>query len=576
MENWGAILSKESNAKFDYYVGGGDSTAQIYYVNTHEISHQWIGNLVTPKSWNDLWLSEGLAVQLTDNFLEQKFPALRLGLQQYSIKEGLRTAEIAKQSQSLQSNKAASYSEDNDIAAILYGKGGAVFSMMEQALGRDKWRDVLRSYIAQNKGKSVSTDDLISAVRALKDEKAARTLTDFAKQPGFPLISIDKAICQDGKTLLSLSQRPYPGATASANPAVKIWTIPVFVATAQQRQITYIDQTQQNISVAGCGAFTLNADASGYYGVDYQKLAGNALFADFGRLSATDQYGVLTQSFGNADSAVASFGPAFELLARANIATLPELSNLAVNKLILVRRAFSGEKDKKYRNKLDDKIRKLLSPALVLLEPVSGANDVAARAMRQLLDIAGDPSIKANPNVAIPDKEDSSGLFFRPEAADYARVAFRNMDATRWQKYVDGLDKKSIVGLDAYIAINKNPVIIKKALLYALTGDMEPYNRSTIFKSAADEWPSLVLDRLLSDPRVRAKLSAEEVADIATSTAAQINDARDIDRLSRYANSLDDGIMKLGLFDAIKASRIRIANFAKMRADLKTWIVSQN
>jgi len=60
MENWGSILFNSDNCK----VSSKPSFGQISYISEityHEVSHMWFGNLVTMKSFRDLWLNEGFA-----------------------------------------------------------------------------------------------------------------------------------------------------------------------------------------------------------------------------------------------------------------------------------------------------------------------------------------------------------------------------------------------------------------------------------------------------------------------------------------------------------------------------------
>lgn len=61
MENWGLVTYPKEHLLFDPTVDSGLRKFNVTDMVAHEISHQWFGNLVTPKSWSYLWLSEGFA-----------------------------------------------------------------------------------------------------------------------------------------------------------------------------------------------------------------------------------------------------------------------------------------------------------------------------------------------------------------------------------------------------------------------------------------------------------------------------------------------------------------------------------
>uniref|UniRef100_A0A8B9LDC1 Aminopeptidase n=1 Tax=Astyanax mexicanus TaxID=7994 RepID=A0A8B9LDC1_ASTMX len=65
MENWGLIMYRETALLYEEGVSSTSNKEWIATVIAHELAHQWFGNLVTMKWWNNLWLSEGFATYIS-------------------------------------------------------------------------------------------------------------------------------------------------------------------------------------------------------------------------------------------------------------------------------------------------------------------------------------------------------------------------------------------------------------------------------------------------------------------------------------------------------------------------------
>jgi tricorn protease interacting factor F2/3 len=74
MENWGAITFRETILLYDPKTSSTKTKQFIAEVVSHEIAHQWFGNLVTMTWWNDLWLNESFATFMATKFVDKFYP----------------------------------------------------------------------------------------------------------------------------------------------------------------------------------------------------------------------------------------------------------------------------------------------------------------------------------------------------------------------------------------------------------------------------------------------------------------------------------------------------------------------
>ena len=120
---------------------------------------------------------------------------------------------------------------------------------------------------------------------------------DFTLQPGVPMIRVDSATCQDGKTTtLQLTQGEFSRDMPGKKPLA--WRVPVTAkslgATSAAHQIVTGKAT---MTVPGCKPVVVNAGQSGYYRTLYAPAHFGQIAEQFGSLPAIDQLGMLTDSW---------------------------------------------------------------------------------------------------------------------------------------------------------------------------------------------------------------------------------------------------------------------------------------
>ncbi len=74
MENWGAVFTFEYGLLLDPAISTQSDKENIYTTLSHEMAHQWFGDLVTMRWWDDLWLNEGFASWMESRTTERLHP----------------------------------------------------------------------------------------------------------------------------------------------------------------------------------------------------------------------------------------------------------------------------------------------------------------------------------------------------------------------------------------------------------------------------------------------------------------------------------------------------------------------
>lgn len=173
-EHASAIFYGENSILTDPATGAGRP------VNTgliaHEIAHQWFGDAVTEKDWDDVWLSEGFATYFTLLFTEryQGRDAFVAGLQR--SREQVFALEKKSPGVAVLHNNLADMK--NVLNQIIYQKGGWTLHMLRGLMGTEKFWAGIRDYYRRYRDGSASTDEF----RRVMEENSGLELSWFFQQ----------------------------------------------------------------------------------------------------------------------------------------------------------------------------------------------------------------------------------------------------------------------------------------------------------------------------------------------------------------------------------------------------------
>ncbi|XP_050303200.1 aminopeptidase N-like [Anthonomus grandis grandis] len=317
MENWGLITYREAYLLYDPKISTKTNQHSVASVISHELAHQWFGNLVTMDWWTDLWLNEGFATYMASLAVHNLFPEWN------SLEEEGANAMLAVFSfDSLKSSHPVSVpigdpkEIDEIFDTISYKKGSSILRMMSLFLGEDTLRTGVSNYLREHRYHNAEQDDLWSSLteaahknQVLPENLTVKQIMDtWTLQTGFPVIHV-KRNYDDGSA--EISQERFLRDTIKLkdipNPC---WWVPLTYSTksAQNFNVTtpkyWLSCTTKSKVIDNIADkhdwVIFNNKMSGIYKVNYDEdnwhMLGGALKEDFKQIPTINRAQLLTDA----------------------------------------------------------------------------------------------------------------------------------------------------------------------------------------------------------------------------------------------------------------------------------------
>ena len=307
MENWGLITYREIALLVDPKTSTLSAKHSVATVITHELSHQWFGNLVTMNWWNDLWLNESFANMMEYVAVDGLEPSWNIWLDQATseVVSALRRDSLdGVQSIQIDVNHPDEISTIFD-PSIVYAKGGRLLRMLQAYVGDDAMKRGLKMYFEKHQYTNTQADDLWAALSEASGKDISSFMHSWITQPGFPVVSASK-----NESTITLAQKQF--FIGPHEDKDRTWPIPLHGASqsipeslqAKEASFAYEDTT----------VFRLNSGGTAHYITQYDDTLLAAIVQDLDSLSSVDKLNFLHEQVLLAKAGMQSYAAIIPLL----------------------------------------------------------------------------------------------------------------------------------------------------------------------------------------------------------------------------------------------------------------------
>jgi aminopeptidase N len=473
MENAGAITFRERMLLANEATASAAVLKSVASVISHELAHQWFGDLVTMKWWDDIWLNEGFATWAANKPLAAWKPEWRLDV------NAATETQVALGLDALQSTRAirtevSTPAEINEVFdPIAYEKTAGVLGMIEAYVEPERFRRGVSSYLAKYAEGNAAGEDFWTEMTRVTEKPVNRIMKSFVEQAGAPLLTV-KTRCVGGATEVAITQSRFVG-TPGAKGAAGHWTLPVCVKTAGTAAATcaIVTEPSQTVKASGCGAAMINADGHGYYFTEYEPAAVAALAHRDPPLTAPERISLLGDEWRIVRAGRHDIDTYMDLAAAFASDPTPQVASEISSRLAFVRGSIA---DAAQRPSFDAWVKRVFRPALdrIGIEPRPGDSDDVNALRGTLLQVLGsDPDVQQRSRVLALRYLDDPSSVPPTLVAAVLQAAAAGGDGALYDRYVAKMQASVATPEEYYrffnaLAAFPDPALRNRTLSFAL------------------------------------------------------------------------------------------------------------
>ena len=175
MENTGCITFREVLLLTDEKQGSVDIKKNIASVVAHEMAHQWFGDLVTMKWWDDIWLNEGFATWMSSKPIKSFKPEWNAALDDVSGTGGTLNGDALANTRPIHQAADTPAQIQELFDGIAYGKAASVLRMLEAYLGEESFRAGVNAYIKEHEYGNATAEDFWGTLAKTSKKPSTRS-----------------------------------------------------------------------------------------------------------------------------------------------------------------------------------------------------------------------------------------------------------------------------------------------------------------------------------------------------------------------------------------------------------------
>ncbi|KAK2911698.1 hypothetical protein Q8A67_003831 [Cirrhinus molitorella] len=320
MENWGLITFRETTL----LVGSNSSSIDKQLVTSviaHELAHQWFGNLVTMRWWNDLWLNEGFATYMQYMSIETVFADLDIDTEFLNVRFKALGKDALNSSHPVSTVVSTPEQVEEMFDSVSYEKGASILLMLNATLKDGEFQKGVIEYLQKYNLSNTESEDLWNSLSQVSGQNlnVSEMMNTWTVHKGFPLVTVKR---KDTQVTLTQEHFLLNAENCTDN---SLWHIPLTYVNdscsllSSCKQVFHLKDKTATLTLPGHVKWLkFNFRSEGFYIVDYDEQGWrdliDALKGNVSVLSSKDRAALINNIFALSRSDKVSFRQVLNLM----------------------------------------------------------------------------------------------------------------------------------------------------------------------------------------------------------------------------------------------------------------------